>query len=266
MIREPDILVASRPGTAARPEKLAAPWRPRTTTLSALAKGRVTPAQITILDIDSQQELDVLQSLAAALRNHLESTDPNYVILSLNVPKDIESKARIFHFFGVPDRVELSDGREQVPALLENLVAKLRAVSERKSPSVISAGKPRTSPLDSVKEVVKSTGRLRGSHGKLSAEAIAKLYGISVAQLAKWLGRSRQTVSRTPDADSLQDQLGFFERVARLLAVLNENDFRRWLRMPNPNLNNEVPLSWLASKRWQPLADLTDDMLTGAPT
>jgi antitoxin Xre/MbcA/ParS-like protein len=266
MLQEPDILVAARPGTVNKPEKLAAPWRPRTASLTELLKGRVAPAQITIVDIDSQKELDLLETLAVTLKHQLQAAEPSYVILSLNLPENIEDKARIFHFFDVPDRVELTDGRDQVPALLENIVAKLHALSERKTRSTASVSKPRPSPLDSVKEVVKSTGRLRGPHGKLSAEAIARLYGISVAQLANWLGRSRQTVSRTPDAESLQDKLGFFERVARLLAVLNEEDFRRWLRMPNPNLNNETPLSWLASKRWQPLADLTDDMLTGAPT
>jgi hypothetical protein len=257
MVQEPDILVATNSGTMASPEKLAAPWRPRTASLSALLEGRVRPAQITILDIGSPAELAQLKVLAGKLKRQLQSAEPHYIILSLSLPEDIDEKERIFQAFGVPDRVELSEGRKQVPAVLENTVAKLRAVSLKK---------PRPSPLDSVKEVVRSTGRLRGPNGRLSAEAVAKLYGISVAQLAAWLGRSRQTVSRTPDADSIQDQLGFFERVARLLTVLAESDFRRWLRMPNPNLSNETPLSWVMQKRWQQVADLVDDMLTGAPT
>ena len=108
--------------------------------------------------------------------------------------------------------------------------------------------------------------RLREKNGNLSAVSIARLYGASVAQLADWLGRSRQTVSRTPDADSLQDKLEYFERVARLLTVLPEEEFRKWLRMPNPNLSNESPMDWIAQNRWQALADFVDDMLTGAPS
>ncbi len=249
--------MATSSGTATKAEKLASPWRPRRATFSALLKGRVPPARITILDLSSATDLKQLEAVAARLKRQLESSEPNYVILSLSLRKNIEDKARIFRVFDVPDRVELTDGRKQVPAVLANTIAKLQAVSPKRA---------RPSPLDSVKEVVRSTGRLRGPHGKLSAKAIAKLYGISLAQLAAWLERSRQTVSRTPDADSIQDQLGFFERVARLLTVLAEDDFRRWLRMPNPNLNHEAPLAWLAQKRWQPLADLVDDMLTGAPT
>ena len=44
----------------------------------------------------------------------------------------------------------------------------------------------------------------------------------------------------------------------------NEEDFRKWLRMPNPNLSNESPLAWLKAKRWRQLTDFVDDMLTGA--
>lgn len=95
---------------------------------------------------------------------------------------------------------------------------------------------------------------------------MAKLYGVSLSQLAKWLGRSRQTLTKTPHADSLQGDLSYFERIARLHLVLGNSNFRKWLRLPNPQLANEKPLTWIARKRWQPLADLVDDMLTGAPT
>lgn len=251
----PDILVASpRKGNLCR---LGSPWRPRKASLASLLSGQTSPAQITIVDIDSPLQLEGLEALAAILKQSAEAAGPSYVILSLNMPEDIEAKSRILQAFDYPERVEISDGRRQVPGLLANVVAKIRAISMKK---------PRPSPLDDIKEVVGATSRLRGPNGKLSAVPVAKLYGTTLAQLADWLGRSRQTVTRTPDADLIQDKLEYFERVARLLTVLPEDDFRRWLRMPNPNLSNETPLAWLSQKRWQPLADLVDDMLTGSPT
>jgi len=124
---------------------------------------------------------------------------------------------------------------------------------------------PRLSPLDQVKEVLAATQDLRATNGNLSAAAIASTFGVSLNQLAGWLGRSRQALNKTPDADSLQDELAFFERVARLRAVVSKEGFLKWLRMPNSELDKKKPLELLATGERQTLADLVDDMLTGAP-
>jgi hypothetical protein len=127
--------------------------------------------------------------------------------------------------------------------------------------------RPRPSPLDDLKEVIEATQDLRVGNGNLSAERVAKLFGVSLSELANWLGRSRQAVSKTPDADSLQATLGFFERVARLRAVVKDDEaFRKWLRTPKDTLDDESPLRLMAKGEWQAMADLADDMLTGAPT
>src|SRR5690348_15146879 len=96
--------------------------------------------------------------------------------------------------------------------------------------------RPRPTPLDSVEHAIAATGFIRENDGTLSAERVAKLYGVSAAELSEWLG--------CPDAETIQAALSYFERVARLLAVVPEADFRRWLRAPNPNLSNEPPLVW----------------------
>ncbi len=124
---------------------------------------------------------------------------------------------------------------------------------------------PRPSSLDMVQRVVRATEDLRVSGGNLSAGAIAAAFGVSLSQLAGWLDRKRQTVSKTPDADSLQDELAYFERVARLRAVLPKHRFLKWLRMPNPELDQKKPLDLLASGERQVVTDLVEDMLTGAP-
>ena len=125
---------------------------------------------------------------------------------------------------------------------------------------------PRPTPLDEIKEVIESSRDLRVANGNLSATAVASVFGLSLNKLAVWLGRSRQALSKTPDSDSLQNELAFFERVARLRVVLSKDRFLKWLRMPNSQLEGDTPLDLLAKGERQVIADLVDDMLTGAPT
>lgn len=125
---------------------------------------------------------------------------------------------------------------------------------------------PRPSPLDRIKGVLGTTADLRVANGNLSADRIAKLYGIALSQLAAWLGRTKQAVSKTPDADSLQNALSYFEHVARLrLVTKSDAEFRKWLRTPRGSLENASPLEILANGEWQAVADYVDNILTGTP-
>lgn len=137
----------------------------------------------------------------------------------------------------------------------------------RGKPAAKETALPRPSPLDEIKEVLAATADLRTRGGNLSAERVASLYGVSMNQLAGWLGKSRQAVSKTPDADSLQAGLAYFERVARLRAVVKSDEaFRKWLRTDSDLLDGDSPLDVMARGEWQVMADYVDDMLTGAPT
>ena len=135
----------------------------------------------------------------------------------------------------------------------------------------VSPATPRTRParhsVDAVQAVVQATADLRTSGGNLSADAVAEAFGVSINQLAGWLGRTRQALSKTPHADSLQDSLAAFEQVARLRAVLVPDAFRKWLRMPSGQLDGTKPLDLLATGRERSIvAGLVEDMLTGMPT
>ena len=150
-------------------------------------------------------------------------------------------------------------------AQLDRVLGGARAKAESR-PAVIVVP-PRPSPLDKVRAVRAVTTDLREANGNLSALRVAKLYGVSVSKLADWLGRSKQAVGKTPDADSLQEALGYFERIARLrLVTKDDSEFRKWLRAPHELLDNLPPLALLAKGEWQALADYVEDMLTGAPT
>lgn len=174
---------------------------------------------------------------------------------------------------GIGDLADLRNDLVQEKRRLERLLARVDDFLRQKEEAMegFADGRnkvaaPRPSPLDQWKNVVDATKDLRVANGNLSAERVAKLFGISLSQLAGWLGRSKQAVNKTPDADSLQDALGYFERVARLrLAVENDAEFRKWLRMPHELLDNAPPLELMAKGEWQALADYVEDILTGTP-
>ena len=111
--------------------------------------------------------------------------------------------------------------------------------------------------LHIMKKVLESTKDLRAENGELSAKLVGELYDVPQAELARWLAGQKQTVLKTPDADSLQNALEFFERIARLRVAVSDEDFRKWLRMPNELLDDRKPIDLIAEGKWQVVADLS---------
>lgn len=263
-----------------------ASWHVETTQLRSLDKIR-TPPELTLVQLDDETEPSDIEALVPRLTS-LQTRSPQVSIVMLGINREPKvrasmSKSQENHFlvllnhirnriqeFPNPDRVDVVfwHGGPEMEAKLTLIEAKTYLARRRASHSPGAKGKidaPRPSPLDDIKEVIKATEDLRVESGKLSAEAVAKAFGVSTSTLANWFGRSRQTVSKTPDADSLQNGLGFFERVARLRTVISKDGFIKWLRMRNQELDGKQPLELLARGEGQVVADLVDDMLTGAP-
>jgi hypothetical protein len=119
-------------------------------------------------------------------------------------------------------------------------------------------------PFAGVKEIVDSTADLRTGSGNLSAARVAEAFGISVAELAGLIGKTRQAVSQRDESKSIQEALLPYERVARLRAVLGQN-FKKWLRIPNRELADRVPLDVIREGNVKVAAELVEDMLTGTP-
>jgi hypothetical protein len=229
--------------------------------LKALLRRRVLP-RLSVVGVD-----DVDDGLKVSPRLGLMqlSSPDSFVVVSVVDTKnelDTASRQRLLESFPDLQRVEITTRTKSladVRDLIQSVEAKLAILAQRRS--------PRPSPLDEVARETGITAHLRAGSGNLSAEKVAHFYGLSVKALAELLGRTRQAVSKTPDADSLQAPLEYFERIARLRSVLRDDaSFRKWLRMPNQRLNGERPLDWIREGRWQNLADLVDDILTGAPS
>ncbi len=152
--------------------------------------------------------------------------------------------------------VEFAQGARNGALAVEGAWAKI--LKER-------AEDPRRDPLGQITSVVRATADLRAESGRLSANRVAETFGLSVAEVAKILGASRQAVSKTPDAQALQEGLRSFERIARLRTVLPSEDFRKWLNIPRQDLGGRPPLELVRGRKASVVADLVEDVLTGAP-
>jgi Protein of unknown function (DUF2384) len=263
------------------PNKLAG-WHIKTVPCRSLRQMAILP-DVTLVQLNDETRPSELEAIMPDLV-HIQAEAPkrSYVLFSVkegDKGKWRTVRARVRHYHDVmtqinrelptfpnPDRVSVSFAQSPAALLteLDHIRAKLDLVTritDIHTPKAVS----RPSPLDHVKEIVEATGDLRVANGKLSAAAVAPVFGVSLSQLADWLGRTRQRLNKTPDADSLQDDLSFFERVARLRAILPKDGFLKWLRIPNAELDDQKPLDLLASGERQVVADLVDDILTGAP-
>lgn len=125
-----------------------------------------------------------------------------------------------------PETAAYEVDMDEIATSGERFGAQIPSPENRPQKPRITRWGPRKSPLDQVNEVIAATRFLRDSDGQLSAEKINQLYGIQLKELGEM-------------------ELAFYEPVARLLTVLSEDEFRRWLRNPNPNLENEAPVEWI---------------------
>jgi len=226
-------------------------------------------APITIVDARDPHQLNAWKEIARLFARKSSPDQFHRLVLLLAGNRDIDpADARsLIAPFARTDCVEFSFD-DAIGGLIDSIHLKWRILAHQ---DMIHAdaprpAAPRPSPLDGVKAIIASSRALRTAGGKLSADMIAKLYGISISKLAQWIGRSRQAMAKTPDADSLQNHLGYFERVARLRTVTSDTGFRKWLRIPNAQLDGARPLDLMAGDERQIVVDLVDDILTGSPT
>lgn len=104
--------------------------------------------------------------------------------------------------------------------------------------------------------------------GRVDARPVAEFFGISLAQIARVLGRSPQAVHKTPHAPGLQDGLSVLSRIAAALTTLfgSPKNARVWLNAPHPDLDKARPIELLKMGKAQVVADLLEDALLGHPS
>ncbi len=173
---------------------------------------------------------------------------------------DAQVLSDVLAFFQRFTDVEFARGAEQAAFAVQQAQAKLLLSRSRAA----RTGKRRHS-LGRLEREISATSDLRSASGRLSARLVAGEFGLSVAELAKLLGRSRQAVSKTDDAESIQAGLAPFARSARLRAVLQSEDFRAWLHLPNEQLEGRSPSAMIREGGVETVAELAEDMLSGSP-
>lgn len=267
-----ELLIATSPTSRgviarrfARDKKLKG-WKTATAIWSKV-RARTSLPDVTIVDMGSDASAGSLKSFIRELAAKQEATDhAAFLVLafSRSRPAAAARVTEVLRPFPRPERVEItwSASSAKLGAVVEAIEPKLEILREAEA----AKSSPRPSPLDRIEKVLAATRDLRAGNGNLSAHLIADLCGISLSELGRWLGRSRQALSKAPEAESLQDALAFFERIARIRLRLSDVDFRKWLRIPNALLDGKRPLDLLAQGKWQVLADFVDDLLTGSPT
>lgn len=109
--------------------------------------------------------------------------------------------------------------------------------------------------------------QLHAGNGRLDARQVSALYGISLAALTRALGRSEQSVHKTPTNPNIQSALRVYERIAVMLLRLtgSEIGLLAWMQASNPELEDETPLALLLTGEGGVVAELLEDVLCGEP-
>lgn len=263
MNTEPLSVLLTRPGSRVPVPGWMRPYSPKAVAGDDVGSLRRLP-EVTVVEAKGPtavlQRPGFLSSLAA---KHSTTPGPSKILFVFEVkksPVDVKKLSDVLLYFSRITDVEFARGVDQALFALQGAFAKI-VVSRSRAGRAGSA----TDPLGELASVIAATSTLRAESGRISAKKVAAAFGLSLAELASLLGRSRQAVSKTHDAESLQEGLAPFGRVARLRTVLSDDDFRAWLHMPNEQLDGRSPWAVIRSGSVEAVAELAEDMLSGSP-
>ncbi len=261
MTEIPDLLLTG-PGARIPIPAWMRPYSPRTVAGDDVGSLRQLP-ELTV--VETEEPGTVLRYagfLSSLATRHSRTPGPSKILFVFKAKRakvDAKKLSDVLVYFRRVTDVEFARGAEQAVFALQEALAKLLVLKSR------AARTESPDPLGDLASVIAATSGLRAESGRLSAQKVAASFGLSVAELAKLLGKSRQAVSKTADAESIQEGLAPFARIARLRTVLSGEDFRAWLHLPNELLDGHSPSAVIRDGRVGVVADLAEDMLSGNP-
>jgi hypothetical protein len=258
----PQVLLTG-PGAKARvPPWIRGRFSPKVATARQVRQLSRLP-QLTVVRAPEPESVLAESGFLSLLADRLHETPvPAKVLFVFDTSRrrtDPRTLLRVLRYFDRAEAVEFARGAEQASLALDSALAKIWA----DRPEQTSA--PAADPLGRLKGVIAATADLRADSGRLSARRVAQAVGLPLSQLAAAIGKPRQTLWKTDDAEAIQEQLRPFERIARLRAVLSERDFRTWLNMANDPLDGRTPIDVVRGGQAGVVADLAEDMLSGSP-
>lgn len=133
-----------------------------------------------------------------------------------------------------------------------------RNAQTRRQPAVTPAAPARCVP----------NADLRSGRGRLSIDRVADLFGLKTIELGRLIGRTNKAaLSKTPDAESLQESLKPFSDIALLRTDgFGDAPFRKWLNTPNEHMKNRSPMDWIRDGRAEDVGGFVFNILTGQPS
>ena len=103
--------------------------------------------------------------------------------------------------------------------------------------------------------------------GRIDAKKIAEAFGMSLRALAAALKRKPQSISKTPAAESLQEDLSHYRRSYEILRSLlgNATAVRVWLNSPQPDLAGQRPISLIEQGEAESVRSFLEILYAGGP-
>lgn len=224
------------------------------------------PFGVWVLQATDSKDLDRHKLVVERLSERIAKSDFHVELVFHLAAAPTQSDRRFSNYLAtyrlfpsLAGRMEVALGeKDLIPRVYEAMAKYLTALESRRK---------RLDPLCAALEVHETRSALISPKtGRLDAARIANALGMSVAKLAKLVGKTRGTVTKTPDAPALQEKLRPYERILRLKARLTDEKLLAWLEAPNRHLDDRSPRSLIEDGRAEVVADLVEDALTGQPT
>ena len=201
---------------------------------------------------------------------HLQEATPGapFFFISGNPPTPPAHQAlveSIYTAFPRPtDVVADLVGAPDIGAAIAKFLAQRKARAGRDGP----AANATTTAANPTAALRLPSADLRTERGRLSIKRVADVFGMDVIEIGRLIGRSsKAALSKTPDAESLQEGLQPFADIAALRAPgFGDEEFRKWLRTPNEHMQDRAPLAWRRDGRVRDVGGFVHGILTGQPT
>ena len=105
-------------------------------------------------------------------------------------------------------------------------------------------------------------------NGLLSATRIAEFFELSWEELAQSLSVSPEVLRQNAVATPIQLRLLGFERIAAALLFLagNKENADVWLSLPEAQISNQTPLSFIKAGHGHIIAEMLEDIIWGQPS
>ncbi len=103
--------------------------------------------------------------------------------------------------------------------------------------------------------------------GRIDSAKVSEMFAVPLNHVAEMLNAKPAAVHKTPDAPALQEKLGHLERITAGLLNLagSQEGLRMWLKSPNQDLDEKIPLDLLRAGRAEVIESLLEDVLLGQP-